>query len=306
MNKILVVDDDQDLVTLLEKQLQSSGYTSSHCYQGRRAPSVAKEFGPDLIILDVMLGDDLGFHVSRDIRRDKALYKTPILFHSSADEIHDVEHALNQGGDGYLTKPYSRDKLDGQLDSMRRLWNAINTTCPDTHLPSLEALRKFLDHLIFRDEEFACVYIHVAGLRALHKARSSEKIKVATERTARLLKKTIQFDGFYESTTFHLGGGYFMVVTDPSNVVRLVNCLRARFAYEGVDALSSASIPVPVKKSTGEKKNTVRDGRSALAVGSVHRKPGSTSGASSIIERLRHIDSDDEKRHKRASKPAGH
>ncbi len=211
--RILVVDDDDDIARLLESKLSNLGYDVCVHGQARGALDAAKRFNADLAILDVMLGDGIGYQVARAIRQDPLLYRIPVLFQSVLNEKREVDHAYTEGGDGYLTKPYSLDRLVDSLSRMSRLAEELELRCPLTGLHSLVHLRREIDHHLFRDEPFALFYVIMDGLTSFHHKVDRVQIEQISRTIGQAIKQTIENAGFYETTPCHLGGGYFMVLT---------------------------------------------------------------------------------------------
>ena len=104
-DKILLVDDEKDIVDLLEETLCMDGsYEIRRAYNGGDALRICNEFAPDVIILDIMLPDIDGLEVCRQIR---GYSYCSILFLSSRDDDIDKILGLSGGGDDYITKPFS-------------------------------------------------------------------------------------------------------------------------------------------------------------------------------------------------------
>jgi len=108
---ILVVEDDQDLCSLLEYNLSRAGYEVRIANQVEGTLEIAQSIGPDLILLDVMLPDGDGFDICRLLRASTALAEVPILFLTARGEEVDRVLGLEIGGDDYITKPFSPREL---------------------------------------------------------------------------------------------------------------------------------------------------------------------------------------------------
>lgn len=109
--KILVVDDEPDVVELIEFNLRAAGYDVVSAEDGTSALKKAKEAAPDLIVLDVMLPELDGTEVCKQLRRDPATARTPIIMLTAkAGEI-DRVLGLELGADDYVTKPFSPREL---------------------------------------------------------------------------------------------------------------------------------------------------------------------------------------------------
>ncbi len=104
-SKILLVDDEKDIVDLIEEVLQKDGFqTIQKAHTGWDALHSCREFQPDVIVLDVMLPDLDGLEVCKKIRE---FSYCPILFLSSKNDDIDKILGLSCGGDDYITKPFS-------------------------------------------------------------------------------------------------------------------------------------------------------------------------------------------------------
>lgn len=117
-NKILLVDDESDILNLLEKALNLEGfYHLAKAADGRTAVNLCKEYQPDIIILDVMLPDMDGYEVCRRIRE---FSHCPILFLSSKNDELDKILGLAVGGDDYVTKPFSPKEVIYRIKAQLR------------------------------------------------------------------------------------------------------------------------------------------------------------------------------------------
>ena len=116
MGKILIIDDETELVLLLKKKLEKSGYTVLCAYNGREGVALAGEM-PDLIILDIMMPDIDGFEVCRTIR---GTVPCPILFLSARQSEMDKIKGLAVGGDDYITKPFGVRELMARVEANLR------------------------------------------------------------------------------------------------------------------------------------------------------------------------------------------
>ena len=107
--RLLLVDDEDSLRSMLEAALRHTGFDVEAVASGRAALAAVVERPPDLVVLDVMLPDLDGFEVCRRIRHDGST--TPVLFLTARDGTEDKVRGLTLGGDDYLVKPFSLDEL---------------------------------------------------------------------------------------------------------------------------------------------------------------------------------------------------
>jgi DNA-binding response OmpR family regulator len=116
-NKVLIVEDDQTLLSVLEYNLAKEGYNVVAATDGIQALEAARQEKPNLIVLDVMLPKMSGFEVCRILRKEM---KVPILMLTAKDNEIDKIAGLDLGADDYMTKPFSMRELLARVRAMFR------------------------------------------------------------------------------------------------------------------------------------------------------------------------------------------
>jgi two-component system sensor histidine kinase/response regulator len=126
--KILIVDDERDVVELLALTLQKKGYETIQAYDGPAAWEKIQSEKADLILLDLMLPDLDGWEICRLIRRDqrRPIREAAILMLSARAQHEDRIHGLELGADDYLTKPFSLTELLIRVDKILKKRQAIS------------------------------------------------------------------------------------------------------------------------------------------------------------------------------------
>lgn len=109
--RILVVDDESNIVQMLETRLKAKGFEVISAATGEEALSRVKKDHPDLVILDVMMPPPNGFQVCRTLKDDSDLKKIPIILLTAKSTESDKFWGLEAGADAYVTKPYNADDL---------------------------------------------------------------------------------------------------------------------------------------------------------------------------------------------------
>lgn len=122
--KILVVDDEQSIVTLLKYNLETAGYIVEVAYDGEEALKKVEIEQPELIVLDVMLPKKDGIEVCKTIRSDKNL--VPILMLTAKDDEFDRVLGLELGADDYMTKPFSPREVVARVKAILRRSQFVN------------------------------------------------------------------------------------------------------------------------------------------------------------------------------------
>lgn len=118
--RILVADDEQDLVWALRHSLSDEGYEVLTAHNGRETLAVAKHHRPDLVILDIVMPELDGLQVCRRLRRDPTLASVPILFLTVRSAVEDRVEGLDRGGDDYVVKPFDTRELKARIRALLR------------------------------------------------------------------------------------------------------------------------------------------------------------------------------------------
>jgi len=117
-NKVLVVDDEQSIVTLLQYNLQQAGFEVLTAMDGEEGLNLAISTNPDIILLDLMLPKKDGMDVCKELRQQKVL--TPILMLTAKDDEFDKVLGLELGADDYMTKPFSPREVIARIKAVLR------------------------------------------------------------------------------------------------------------------------------------------------------------------------------------------
>jgi two-component system, OmpR family, alkaline phosphatase synthesis response regulator PhoP len=125
--KVLVVDDEQSIVTLLKYNLQQAGYDVLTAMDGEEGLNLALTANPDVILLDLMLPKKDGMDVCKELRQQKVL--TPILMLTAKDDEFDKVLGLELGADDYMTKPFSPREVIARIKAvLRRIQMQVPTS----------------------------------------------------------------------------------------------------------------------------------------------------------------------------------
>src|SRR4051812_7703360 len=117
-HRILVVDDEPNIVDVVSMALRFQGFAVETAGTGAEALSAVTAFRPHLIVLDVMLPDMEGFDVAQRLGAQRA--RVPIIFLTARDATDDKFRGLTLGGDDYVTKPFSLEELVARIRSILR------------------------------------------------------------------------------------------------------------------------------------------------------------------------------------------
>lgn len=118
--KILIVEDDADIIEMISYNLKKENYSVTSVPDGERAAHSAKRDKPDLIILDLMLPGMDGLEVCRNLRKNELTAHIPIIMLTAKSQEADKVAGLELGADDYMTKPFSPQELIARIKAVLR------------------------------------------------------------------------------------------------------------------------------------------------------------------------------------------
>jgi len=121
--KILVVDDIEDIRSLLQEALQANGYHTLEAADGREALSMIETESPDLVILDIAMPVMSGFQVLRQLRKNSDI---PVIMLSARTDTVDKVESLELGADDYITKPFEIAEMTARVEAVLRRRKTIS------------------------------------------------------------------------------------------------------------------------------------------------------------------------------------
>jgi DNA-binding response OmpR family regulator len=212
---ILVVDDEHEITDLISLYLQRDGFTVHASHNGEDALKIAEKIIPELIILDISLGGMDGIEVCRSLRAG-ACADVPILFLSCKSEDQDIIRGLSEGGDDYITKPFSPSQLVARVQAhLRRRRTRERTLEDQTMLLSFPGL----------EINFRSLEVRLEGELVSLSAKEFELLTVLARQPNRvfpleeLYRKVWQSDSMGDTRTLmvHISNLRKKMETDPSN-----------------------------------------------------------------------------------------
>jgi DNA-binding response OmpR family regulator len=191
--KILIIEDEEDLVKGLKLNLQGEGYEVEWAFDGREGLLKAQEAAPDLIILDIMLPKMNGLEVCRELRQKNI--GIPIIMLTAKGEEIDKVVGLEVGADDYLTKPFSIRELLARIKALLRRANREEKSVPKVYRFGDVEIDFATFKIRRKGEEFELTSLEVEILKHL----ISHQGKVVTREA--LLDKVWGYDKFPTTRT---------------------------------------------------------------------------------------------------------
>lgn len=209
--RILVVDDDKEIVRLVRSYLEQAGYTVLTALDGEAAQHTLRREKPDALVLDLMLPKRDGWEITRWLRADPALAATPILMLTARIADEDKILGLELGADDYLAKPFNPREVVARVRALLRR-AAGGPSAP--HIVSVGALRLDVDEHTLRvnDAPVDLTPTEFALLKALMDSPNHAFTR------AELIEKALgyEFEGFERTLDSHIKNLRRKVEADPA------------------------------------------------------------------------------------------
>lgn len=241
--RILVVDDDEDIVRVVRINLELEGYEVSVACDGEEAIEVALDTMPDLVLLDIMMPRMDGLTALRKMRAHPSLAGTSIVLLTARGLTEDRVTGLELGADDYITKPFDVGELVARVKAVLRRTKAARDTSPLTGLPGNFRIGAEIESRIEQGLPFGVVHIDLDNFKAFNDhygfMRGDQVIKFCAE----IVRQAVGDVGDDSAFIGHIGGDDFVAVVDASVAEPFCKAVINRFDdgildyYDTADAL---------------------------------------------------------------------
>ncbi|MHB9154450.1 MAG: response regulator transcription factor, partial [Endomicrobiales bacterium] len=161
VEKILIADDDLEIIDLLKFTFEQENYLVVAVNDGEEALRRAKEEHPDVVILDVNMPKMTGFEVCEKIRQDGDTCLIPVIMLTSLDKAKDKITGLKLGADDYLAKPFEPFEIVARVEALIRRTKAALAANPLTFLPGNVSIEGEIRKRLEDGEPFSVVYTDI-------------------------------------------------------------------------------------------------------------------------------------------------
>ena len=216
--KILVIDDDADLLNIVKTQLKFSGYEVITASNGDEGIQLARTEGPHLVIVDLLMPVMDGFEVCRRLRQDRLTYLTPIIMLTASGTQLDKIAALKGGVDDFITKPFAPNELDARIEGLIRRFHQSRSSNPLTGLPGNTSIEQEINKRIFKRDPLAVCYIDIDNFKAYNDKYGYDKGDDIIQLVARILISGAEEIGAKDDFVGHIGGDDFIFITTPERM----------------------------------------------------------------------------------------
>jgi diguanylate cyclase (GGDEF)-like protein len=227
--KILVIDDEPIICSLVSDSLQSSGQEVLCALDGAQGLRLAKEEKPDLIILDVMMPNLDGYEVCRRLRRNFTTSNIPIIMLTALDQIPDKVKGMNEGADDYITKPFYPSELRSRVRTHLQRSERDIQSSPLTGLPGNVAVEQALKERIESKELFAVCYFDLDNFKPFNDKYGFVAGDVVLRKLSEFIVSAVLKHGHEDDFVGHEGGDDFIVITTPQRAEAICRDVATRF-----------------------------------------------------------------------------
>lgn len=225
--RLLIVEDDQDISSMLKQYFSASGYAVEIATRGSEALEQAQHFLPNLIILDIILPEMDGYEVCRLLRLNQRTAYIPVIFLTQKDERSDKLEGLELGVDDYITKPFDLAELQARVQNVTTRLKREQLTDALSGLPTGQVVEEQLEHLL-KQPEGALMDICIEGYDALN-ASDDEKAHRLMIMLARELNDLMDIYGNLNDFIGCVHENRLIIITLPKNTHAIELELQKRF-----------------------------------------------------------------------------
>jgi DNA-binding response OmpR family regulator len=211
--KILLADDQTDLLLLIKEKIENSGFQVYIANDGDEAIKQVYENNPDIIILDYNMPMKNGLEVAQILKDNPLFAHIPIVILTSYSEKQAKLQGLSMGIDDYLIKPIDTDELIARIRMILKRNKQVLDTNPLSKLPGNPSIQARIEKAISEKKKFAVMYLDLNNFKAYNDVYGFEAGDRIIKTTANILVKTVMPNENSDDFIGHIGGDDFIVIT---------------------------------------------------------------------------------------------
>ncbi|HXM73424.1 MAG TPA: response regulator [Candidatus Dormibacteraeota bacterium] len=286
---VLVVDDDEQVQRLLKRVLERAGFECVVVGNGHLAHDAAVESRPDIILLDLMLGDTTGDQILTEIRGDFRTRLIPVVFLTVRGSLKDkVEHLL-AGADDYVTKPFIPEELVARLRAVMSRSTTTRDLNPLTGMSGNSDILREMGRRLAADERFACLYPDIDSFKSYNDhygfLRGDDVIKTLATIILEVLEENYSPKHF----AGHVGGDDFVILTDPGLAETIAGAVTRRFDDAMPALYDTQDRERGWIESEERNGNHLRTPLVSVSIGIVIAEPGRYTSAAALASRAAEV-----------------
>ncbi len=228
-DKVLIVDDDVDCLQLTGELLLEWDYRVITAASGAVAVEKAKRELPDLILMDVHLGDMTGPDVCQELRQHFATRFIPIIMLTVEDQVRRKIEGLAKGADDYVMKTIDPEELKARVETLIRRTSEQANVNPLTKLPGNLVIEQLVRERLENGVTFSVCYCDLDNFKAYNDRYGYAAGDRVLLHTSQLIVQTVNKMGGEQDFVGHIGGDDFVFVTTPDREAELSHAIMAIF-----------------------------------------------------------------------------
>ena len=281
--RVLLVEDDRDLVDFLQHMLESEKYQVMVAMDGEEALAKARQERPDVILLDVLLPKMHGFEVCQRLRQDPGTCLIPIIMVTSLTAIKDRLTGFKLGADEYISKPFEPIELLARVERLIERTRQNIASNPLTGLPGSLTMEDEVKRRLASEESFSVALVEANGLSAFNEEMGFERGDGLLRLLGTILRSAVVELGNRNDTVAHLGGDDFGLISTPPRA----EVIAARI-LENAEAL----LPMQYDEASRERGHRLsKDGKPlpflSISIGFVDVVPGGFKHQAQVMDRVK-------------------
>lgn len=213
--RILIVDDDPDILDILDITLTQEGYEVIKANDGQEALEKISREAPHLVILDYKMPKIDGREVLRQLKKDILLRHLPTIMLTAKAEIQDKVGGIEAGADDYMVKPFEPEELLARVRMILRRSIRDLDANPLTKLPGNVSIIKEITDRLSKALPLAVCYLDLDKFKAYNDSYGFEKGDEVIKETARIILNAVDKKANKDDFVGHIGGDDFVIVTTP-------------------------------------------------------------------------------------------
>jgi len=221
VTKLLLVDDDEDILELARENLGAHGFECLLACNGDVALKVLEADPPDLIISDISMPEMDGLTFCKKVKSNIFFCRIPVILLTARAHIDDRISGFESGADDYLVKPIDFRELAARVKAILRRYKQILDMNPSTKLPGANAVEEEIGRRIKKEQPFSVCYADLDNFKAYADTYGFQMANKAIKLTARILSDSIRSVKEKETFLAHIGGDDFIILVRPVGAVRL-------------------------------------------------------------------------------------
>jgi diguanylate cyclase (GGDEF)-like protein len=227
--RVLVVDDDEDIRTVLRVTLELAGFSVTTAADGHDALELARAEPPDVVLLDVMMPRMDGLEVLTRLRADARTSHVPVLLVTARAQSQDAVDGLQKGADDYITKPFDPDEVAARVQAAIRRADQVRARNPLTGLPGNERILTELTGRLEQATPTALLYVDLNDFKPYNDHYGFLRGDSALRALGSLLAGIRQELDDEQAFVGHVGGDDFVVVVRPDLAEQVARTICERF-----------------------------------------------------------------------------